>query len=142
MQTPISSPPSFESLRVWHEARRLAKRIYQVTNEQGFSRDFGLRDQIRRAAVSTMANIAEGFERRGDREFLRFLRIAIGSAGEVRSHSYLAEDVGLLDPAIAWDIGEDAARLSRQMTALIRKITSDLRGQPQQGGVRTTQETG
>jgi four helix bundle protein len=122
MQTSRSSPPSFESLRIWHEARRLAKRIYQLTSEQGFSRDFDLRDQIRRAAVSTMSNIAEGFERRGQREFLQFLKIAIASAGEVRSHIYIAEDVGLLDPSTAYEMREDAARLSRQIAALMAKI--------------------
>lgn len=119
---PRSSASSFESLRVWHEARRLAKRIYAEAKSRAFSKDYALRDQICRAAVSAMSNIAEGFERRGDREFLHFLRIASGSAGEVRSQLYLAEDVGLLDPDVAKEIREDAARLSRQIAALMARI--------------------
>jgi four helix bundle protein len=114
--------PSFESLRIWHEARRLAKCVYEASNSGRFSTDFGLRDQIRRAAISIMSNIAEGFERRGDREFAHFLRIASGSAGEVRSQLYLAEDVGLLDPTEAAKLRDDAARLSRQIAALIATV--------------------
>jgi four helix bundle protein len=117
-----ASAPSFESLRIWHEARRLAKRIYEVSNGDRFSRDFGLHDQIRRAAISVMSNIAEGFERRGDREFAHFLRIANGSAGEVRSQLYLAEDVGLLHPTEAAKLRDDAARLSRQIHTLIATV--------------------
>ncbi len=70
----------FEDLDAWRKARELAKAVYAVTSEGPFSRDFGLRDQIRRAAVSVMSNIAEGFERCSDAEFRHFLIIAKGSA--------------------------------------------------------------
>ena len=73
----------FEDLDVWKEARRLTKEIYAATPDAKFSKDFGLRDQIRRAAVSVMSNIAEGFERGGNQEFIQFLYIAKGSCGEV-----------------------------------------------------------
>lgn len=87
----------FEDLEVWKKARELTKEIYEITEKNGFGKDYGLRDQIRRAAVSIMSNIAEGFERRGDREFQYFLSIAKGSAGEVRSQLYVALDACLIN---------------------------------------------
>ncbi len=87
----------FEDLDAWRKARELAKSVYAVTNEGSFSRDFGLRDQIRRAAVSVMSNMAEGFERGGDVELRRFLLISKGSAGEVRAQLYVALDAGMID---------------------------------------------
>jgi four helix bundle protein len=82
----------FEDLDVWKEARRLTNEIYAATTNAAFANDFGLRDQIQRAAVSVMSNIAEGFERGGNQEFLQFLYIAKGSCGEVRSQLYVALD--------------------------------------------------
>ena len=83
----------FEDLKVWQLARELVLAVYQLTSTQVFGKDHALRDQLRRAAVSSMANIAEGFERGSNREFTRFLYIARGSAGEVRSHLYVARDL-------------------------------------------------
>ena|SRR5208282_4613966 len=87
----------FEEIESWKKARVLTNEIYQVTSLGGFARDFGLRDQIRRASVSAMSNIAEGFERGGNREFLQFLSNAKGSAGEVRSQLYVALDAGFIN---------------------------------------------
>jgi four helix bundle protein len=87
----------FEDIEAWQKARDLASAIYRVSNDGAFARDFGLRDQIRRASVSVMSNIAEGFERGGDVEFRRFLAMAKGSAGEVRAQLYVALDAGLID---------------------------------------------
>jgi four helix bundle protein len=81
-------PSRFEDLRIWQKARELTRQVYDVTSRRAFSRDFGLRDQIRRASVSVMSNIAE---------FGRFLLIAKGSCGEVRSQLYVASDQGYLD---------------------------------------------
>jgi len=75
----------FEELEIWREAPRLTAEIYRLTKTVRFSRDFGLAGQIRRAAISIMSNIAEGFERGGSQEFMQFLYIAKGSCGEVRS---------------------------------------------------------
>ncbi len=83
---------SFEDIEAWQKARQLTKEIYEVSNKNLFARDFGLRDQIRRASSSIMSNIAEGFERGGKKEFIQFLSIAKGSAGEVKSHLYIALD--------------------------------------------------
>jgi four helix bundle protein len=89
----------FEDVEPWQRARELTKVIYQLTAKGQWAKDFGLRDQIRRAAVSAMSNVAEGFERRGDAEFVRFLSMAKASAGEVRSQLYAGLDLGYVDDA-------------------------------------------
>jgi four helix bundle protein len=86
----------FEDLEVWQEARRLTQTIYRVTRVEKFSKDFSLRDQIQRAAVSVMSNIAKGFERGGNQEFIQFLYVAKASCGEVRSQIYVALDQGYI----------------------------------------------
>ena len=86
----------FEDLVAWQKARSLTSEIYRVTSAGTFSRDFGLRDQIRRASVSVMSNVAEGFERSRSGEFGHYLLIAKGSCGEVRSQLYVALDIGYL----------------------------------------------
>lgn len=95
----MASVEKFEDLEVWQKARALANEIYAISSRGGFSKDFVLRDQIRGAAVSVVSNIAEGFERGGNQEFLQFLSIAKGSAGELRSDLYLALDQGYFDRA-------------------------------------------
>jgi len=87
----------FEDLIAWQKARVLTRDIYQVTQQGEFAKDFGLRDQIQRAAVSIMSNIAEGFERGGRAEFHQFLPVAKASCAEVRSQIYVAIDVDYLD---------------------------------------------
>jgi four helix bundle protein len=82
----------FEDLDAWKIARELTRDVYRITQADEFSRDFGLKNQIRKASVSVMSNIAEGFERDGNREFCNFLSIGKGSAGEVRSQLYVALD--------------------------------------------------
>ena len=88
---------TFEDLRVWQKGIELVKQIYLISNTGNLSRDFGLRDQLRRASVSIPTNIAEGFERASRKEYLNFLNIAKGSAGEVRSLLRVALEVGYLD---------------------------------------------
>jgi four helix bundle protein len=75
----------FEDIQSWRKSRELTKQIYEVTSTGEFKRDFGLKDQLRKACVSILSNIAEGFERGGDQEFLQFLAVAKGSCGEVSS---------------------------------------------------------
>jgi four helix bundle protein len=86
----------FEDFIAWQKARELTREIYKVTNVDRFARDFGLKDQIRRSAVSIMSNIAEGFERGRASEFHQFLSIAKGSCAEVRSELYVALDAEYL----------------------------------------------
>jgi len=81
----------FEDLPIWREARALSKEVYRITSKPIF-KDFSLRDQMRRAIISVSSNIAEGFERGSNREFIQFLFIAKGSVGELRSQVYLAYD--------------------------------------------------
>jgi len=87
----------FESLIAWQKARALTKAIYAASSGAAFSKDFGLRDQIRRAAVSVMSNIAEGYDRHGAQEFQHFLAIAKGSCAEVKSQLYVALDAEYVD---------------------------------------------
>lgn len=83
----------FEDIEAWQKARFLNKEIYRITNGTIFSKDFSLRDQVRRASISIMANIAEGFGRRGDRAFKNYLDIAHASSAELQSHLYIALDL-------------------------------------------------
>ncbi len=80
-------------MEVWQIARELVKEIYLITANDNFNRDFGLKNQITRSSVSIMSNIAEGFERKTNKEFIQFLFIAKGSSGEVRSQLYVALDL-------------------------------------------------
>jgi four helix bundle protein len=93
----LSRIERFEDLVAWQKARALTRVIYQVTQQGAFARDLGLARQMQRAAVSIMANIAEGFERGGRGEFHQFLSTAKASCAEVRSHLYVALDVGYVD---------------------------------------------
>ena len=86
----------FEDIEAWKKARELTREIYGLSEAGAFGRDFGLKDQIQRAAVSSMSNIAEGFERAGNREFVQFLSVAKGSAGETNSLLYVALDNKLI----------------------------------------------
>ena len=88
----MASIRTFADLDAWRTARELTKLVYLATRSSAFSKDFGLRDQVRRACVSIMANVAEGFGRSGSGEFIQFLAIAKGSACEVASHVYVALD--------------------------------------------------
>jgi four helix bundle protein len=115
----VSSLP-FESLRVWHDSRRLTFEIYQITGAKSFAGDRALRDQLRRAAISVMSNIAEGYERDGSKEFVHFLRIAKGSAGEIRCQLYAAEDLGYLAASTASALRQQAAVVSREIASLIQ----------------------
>lgn len=89
----------FEDLGIWQKGREVCKMVYEISNRGAFAKDFALRDQMRRASGSIMDNIAEGFERAGNREFIQFLAIAKGSAGEVRSQLYRALDQQYLSAA-------------------------------------------
>jgi len=107
---------TFENLEVWQDAIELAVRVYELFRE---CRDFGFRSQIQNAAVSITNNIAEGYERDSNQEFIRFPLIAKGSCGEVRSQSCIARRVGLLGGDDADRLIWDAKRLSKRMTRFI-----------------------
>jgi len=120
----------FEDIRAWKETRELVKRIYEVTDGQAFQRDYSLRDQIRRAAVSIMGNIAEGFDRQSNREFVRFLLIAVSSASELKSHLYVALDQKYIDEESFREIYDRATMVGKLINGFIgylrkKKVKSD-----------------
>ena len=119
----------FEELAIFQKARELSKKIYPVTNRDGFKSDFRFVQQIRAAAGSIMDNIAEGFERTGNKEFLNFLYIAKGSCGEVRSQLIRANDVGYLTSEEFDELYSECRKLSAGIMNFIKEIkASDLTG--------------
>ena len=118
----------FEDIEAWKKARELAKEIYAISNEGLFSRDFGLRDQIRRAVVSVMSNIAEGFERGGDVEFRRFLSITKGSVGEVKAQLYVALDAGMIDQAKFDSLYQKATETGNLVGGFMRYLSRESAG--------------
>ena len=110
-------------------ARQLTQEVYRVTKTEKFLKDFGLRDQIRRAAISVMSNIAEGFERGGNQEFVQFLYVAKASCGEVRSQLYVAVDQGY----VAANDGEKLLQLFRRLSAMISNLITYLRESEMKG---------
>ena len=115
----MATAKQFEDLHVWQEARGLVNEVYKVTKQGAFRRDFSLRDQITRAAVSSMSNIAEGFERGSRREFIQFLNIAKGSTGEVRSQLYVALDQEYVDQKMFEKLRGSALAVSRRIAKFI-----------------------
>jgi four helix bundle protein len=109
----------FEDISAWQKSRELTREIYCVTGQGSFAKDFGLKDQIRRASVSIMSNIAEGFERSGTGEFTQFLATAKGSAGEVRSQLYVALDQGYITKATFEVLTGGATQISRMISGLM-----------------------
>lgn len=121
---------SFEELNVWQNARDLIKLIYNFTKKDKFSKDYSLIDQIRRASVSIMSNIAEGFERGSNKEFIQFLYIAKGSCGEVRSQLYVAFDQQYISEEYSSKAKQECEKLSAMVSNLIRYLgTKDARRQ-------------
>jgi len=109
----------FEDLKSWQKSRELVNNIYEFTNEGTFADDDDLKRQVRRAAVSIMSNIAEGFERSGNREFIQFLSIAKGSAGEVRAQLYIAKDRKYIDSATFENLLNQCVATSKLIGGLI-----------------------
>lgn len=113
---------TFEDLLVWQKGIELVKQVYLVTGDGKLSKDYGLRDQLRRAAVSIPANISEGFERASRKEYVNFLNIAKGSAGEVRSLLRVALEVGYLEQSKYNDLQNAVLELSRYLSNQIKSL--------------------
>ena len=118
----MATARQFEDLNVWQDARQLVGAIYSASKQRALNQDFGLREQIRRAAVSTMSNIAEGFERGSRKEFIQFLNIAKGSNGEVRSQLHIALDRKYVSETEFVALRETAIALSKKLSAFIRYL--------------------
>lgn len=109
----------FEDLPIWKKALRLTREVYDLTNKPKFNKDFKLRDQIRGAIISVSSNIVEGFEKNNNNEFIRFLKIAKGSVGEVRNQLFIALAVGYITQAEFDEINKELEDLANQIGGLI-----------------------
>jgi four helix bundle protein len=120
---------SFEDLEVWKEGMRLTVEVYNLLNE---CRDYGLRDQMQRAAVSVPSNIAEGFERQTNKEFAQFLYIARGSAAELRTQLYLAIQLNVIDKKVGMELIDKTKKIASMLYRLIqaRKQSNLVGGTP------------
>jgi four helix bundle protein len=125
----MSTFKKFEDIEAWKKSRILTKEIYNVTKQRVFYKDIGLREQIRRASVSIMANIAEGFERSGNKEFIQFLSISKGSSAEVRSHLYVALD----QEYITQEIFNNLYQMSDEICKMINGLVSYLKSSSKKG---------
>jgi four helix bundle protein len=119
----------FEELEIWKLSRQLTNKIYELSRHKSFASDYGLVDQIRRASVSIMSNIAEGFERGGNQELIQFLYIAKGSCGEVRCQLYIAYDQGYINK----DEFEALLEKTRKVSGMIKKFIDYLKGSKMMG---------
>ena len=130
---PISRPPpsSFEELGIWQDARLLVKLVYRACKTTQLGEDSALRNQLIRSAISIMANIAEGHGRRGDREFIHFLKIARGSCSETLSHMYIAKDMRMINETTFDDIHAQASKTGKRLSALIRHLRTSLKESPE-----------
>ena len=113
---------SFEELEVWKRGCRLAIRVYEVLKD---CKDYGLKDQMTRAAISIPSNISEGAERDSKAEFIRFLHIVKGSAAELRTQVYIARQIGIIDDESQKEFVEELKRISAMLHALIKSIKAD-----------------
>ena len=112
----------FEDLEVWQEATSLAVEVYTVSKNGDFNQDFGFRDQLRRSAVSIAANIAEGKERETIPEFIRYLYIAKGSSGELKTQLMIAQQIGYIEQGHAKNLRQKVEKISAKLGALIRTL--------------------
>lgn len=119
----------FEDLEIWQEARELSKYVFEITSREPICNDFRFRDQMRASSGSVVDNIAEGFERGSNKEFIQFLYIAKGSCGEVRSQSYRALDYRYIDQKVLDDLLQRALNLSKHISGFITYLrASNLKG--------------
>jgi len=125
----MSAFQRFEDIEAWQKARELTKAIYALSNDGQFAHDFGLRNQIRRASVSIMSNIAEGYGRGGNKEFTQFLSTAKGSASEVQAQLYVALDAGYLNQEQFQKLYSETEATARMIAGLLRYLqNSDFKG--------------
>lgn len=118
----------FEEMKVWQDARILSKQVYKTTKTKDFRKDFSLRDQIQRASVSVMSNIAEGYERDSNKEMIRFLNYSKGSVGEVRSLLYVALDQEYISDKQFVELKDDAVLISTQIANFIKYLKKRVYG--------------
>lgn len=114
----------FEEMDIWQMGCKLVCAAYEMTRTGEFAKDFALRDQIRRAAISVPSNIAEGYERDSDKAFAQMLTIAKGSCGELRTQLHIAARLGYVDSKVMQGLIDDAERISKKLATLIKHLKS------------------
>ena len=119
----------FEESEIWQMGRELVKAVYAMTGSGAFAKDYGLKDQIQRAAVSVASNVAEGYARRGNKEFVKFLWIAKGSAAEVQSQLYHARDLDYVNAEVFERLYNDANLIQVKLYHLIQSLSSTMERQ-------------
>ncbi len=120
---------SFEDLVAWQKSKPFAVKIYKVTDDGKFARDFGLRDQIRRASISIVSNVAEGFERKGNKEFLQFLFYSLGSVAEVKTQLIISYELNYIEENTFNELNEQIIEIQKIIKGLVSYIKqSDLKG--------------
>jgi len=112
----------FEEIKAWQEARDFTKVVYSITNKGAFSKDFDLKNQIRRSTISIMANIAEGQGRRTDKEFANFLNYSLGSIAETKSHLYVALDFKYIDKKDFDELYENLDKIGKMTFGLCNHL--------------------
>jgi four helix bundle protein len=118
-----------EDMEVWQKSRQLVNRIYRITKTSLFSRDFVLCNQIRKTSISIPSNIAEGFERNGNKEFINFLSIAKGSTGELKTQLYIASDQGYISEVEFRELMHQANEVARMIGGLMKYMRqSNMKG--------------
>ncbi len=120
------SKTNFKDLNVWQDAKQVAVDLYKLTNEGYFNKDYGLREQMRRAAVSIVSNIAEGNDRETDKEFVRYLYIAKGSCAELIAQLNIAHDIGYINEETMIDLEKRLTKISNMIGALIRTLYASI----------------
>ncbi|MEA4847608.1 MAG: four helix bundle protein [Clostridiaceae bacterium] len=122
------SKSNFKELNIWQDAKNIAVDIYKITDNCNIKNDFSLRDQMRRAAVSIVSNIAEGNDRETDKEFVRFLYMAKGSCAELISQLNIAYDIGYIKEEVMNDMEKKLIKTSNMIGALIRTLYVSIEG--------------
>lgn len=120
----MSTFNSFEGMEAWQKARKLTSEIYSISRNPEFLKDFGLKNHIRKTSISIMANIAEGFERGGKKEFIQFLSISKGSSGELKSHLYIALDQKYIEEIEFHKLITLANEIGKMLNGLMKYLKS------------------
>lgn len=125
----MSAVKKFEDLEVWIAAKDFCVTIYKITENENLKRDFGLKDQIRRASISILSNISEGFERNGNKEFIQFLSYSKGSAGEVRAQLYVIKELNFITENEFVELNDKITQISKMLSGFINYLKqSELKG--------------
>lgn len=115
----------FEDIKAWQESRKLLNQIYNLSMKDHFSKDWELKNQIKRSAISVMSNIAEGFDRSTDKEFIQFLRISTGSCAEIKSQLYIALDRKYVDKKEFDQAYNQANKVTSLLNGFIRYLKKE-----------------